>query len=199
MLRLSAEPQNRRPPLTPRLELAGKDNNHLIDAAVAGDKDARAWLVETYTPVAFAQAHAIMRNQQDAKDVAHDSMIKVLIHLSRYSSQWSFKTWVSRITRNTAIDYIRRRRRLSWNEIPDTADSRPLPDERTIKKAEAETIRAALAALPPLYREVLELHHFEHLKYREIADQLDVPLGTVMNRIFRARKKMKKEYMKLAA
>ena len=61
------------------------------------------------------------------------------------------------------------------------------------------TVREALDALPPLYREVLELHHFQDLKYREIADTLDVPIGTVMNRIFRARKKMAVSIQKQAA
>jgi len=83
--------------------------------------------------------------------------------------------------------------------VPDTPDSAPLPDELAVKSEEAAAVREALAELPPIYREVLELHHFRNMKYREIATRLDVPIGTVMNRIFRARKKMKQEYLKLAA
>ena len=62
-----------------------------------------------------------------------------------------------------------------------------------------QTVRDALNALPPMYREVLELHHYQELKYREIAQTLDVPIGTVMNRIFRARKKMAATIGKQAA
>jgi RNA polymerase sigma-70 factor (ECF subfamily) len=158
---------------------------------VAGDQHALAWLVETYTPVAFGQAMSIMRNEQDAKDIAHDSMLKVLKNLDRYSSEWRFTTWVMRIARNTAIDVIRKRRRQSWAPVPDMADCALLQDEAMVHKQEAATVRQALSDLPPRYREVLELHHFRHLKYREIATHLDVPLGTVMNRIFRARQKLK--------
>ena len=64
-------------------------------------------------------------------------------------------------------------------------------DESLEKKETGALIRSALDALPPLYRQVIEMHHFQDLKYREIAHDLDIPIGTVMNRIFRARQKMK--------
>lgn len=140
-----------------------------------------------------------MRNEQDAKDIAHDSMLKVLKNLHRYSSQWRFSTWVMRIARNTAIDLVRRRRRLAWSAVPDTPDTRPLQDEIAWKRQQSTAVHRALSRLSPLYREVIELHHFRHLKYREIAEELEVPIGTVMNRIFRARRKMKEEYLSLAA
>ena len=66
----------------------------------------------------------------------------------------------------------------------------PLPDDSMASSQMRQMVRDALEELPPLYREVLELHHYQDLKYREIAEALDVPIGTVMNRIFRARKKM---------
>ena len=88
---------------------------------------------------------------------------------------------------------------MSWVTPPDRADTAPLQDELVSKRQEASAVRQALRGLPPLYREVLELHHFRHMKYREIADTLDLPLGTVMNRIHRARKKMKTHYLHLAA
>jgi RNA polymerase sigma-70 factor (ECF subfamily) len=156
-------------------------------------------LVRTYTPIAHSAGNSIVRNEQDAKDIAHDSMLKVLKNLHRYSSQWRFSTWVMRIARNTAIDLVRRRRRLAWSAVPDTPDTRPLQDEIAWKRQQSTAVHRALSRLSPLYREVIELHHFRHLKYREIAEELEVPIGTVMNRIFRARRKMKEEYLSLAA
>ena len=122
-----------------------------------------------------------------------------LVKLDTYDSQWSFKTWVSTITRNTCIDWLRRRRRLSAYEPGPVRCSQPLPDEVLADTETKETVRAALDALPPMYREVLVLHHYQDLKYREIADTLNVPIGTVMNRIFRARKKMARTIERRAA
>jgi len=95
------------------------------------------------------------------------------------------------ITRNTCIDWLRKQKRMSWSEVPDVPSQLPLPDTSLCDAQMAETVRNAVASLPPIYRQVIEMHHFQDLKYREIASDLDLPLGTVMNRIFRARQKMK--------
>lgn len=126
----------------------------------------------------------------EAKDLTHDALIKVLLRLDKYDSKWSFKTWVSSVTRNTCIDWMRRRKRLSSYEPGPIRCQMPLPDDSMASSQMRQMVRDALEELPPLYREVLELHHYQDLKYREIAEALDVPIGTVMNRIFRARKKM---------
>jgi len=126
-------------------------------------------------------------------------MLKVLSKLSSYRPQWRFKVWVARIARNTALDLIRKRRRLSWAEVPDTPDVKPLQDDVLSKRQEAALVHSALGELPPMYREVIQLHHFQEMKYREIAEELDVPIGTVMNRLFRARQKMKKSFLNKAA
>ena len=141
----------------------------------------------------------MLRNEQDAHDVAHETMIKVMTNLSKYDPSWSFSTWVCRIAKNTAIDLIRKRKRISWSEIPNVSDPNPFPDEIAIKQQQARIVRQVLDELPAIYRDVLRLHHFENLKYREIADTLDVPLGTVMNRIHRARRKLRARYEKEAA
>jgi RNA polymerase sigma-70 factor (ECF subfamily) len=118
-------------------------------------------------------------------------MLKVFTRLSQYSSDWRFSTWVRTIAKNTALDLIRKRRKLSWSEVPDVADSEPTADQTLERQQVREMVRTALSELPPIYREVLEMHHFQDLKYREIASSLDIPIGTVMNRIFRARTKMR--------
>ena len=126
-------------------------------------------------------------------------MIKVLLHLRNYDTRWSLKTWISSITRNTCIDWLRRRKRMAAYEPGPVRCQQPLADDRLADAEMRRTVHEALDALPPMYKEVLELHHFQDLKYREIADSLDVPLGTVMNRIFRARKKMAVSMKKQAA
>jgi RNA polymerase sigma-70 factor (ECF subfamily) len=162
-----------------------------IAAAQAGDEEANDWIIATYTPIAFRYAMRMLRNEQDARDAAHDSLLKVLRSLHRYSDEWKFSTWVISITRNTCIDELRKRKRRTHTEAPDTADTSPGPFELTSRKQRSELVQDALSQLSPLYKDVLVLYHFEHLKYQEIADVLGIPIGTVMNRIFRARQKLR--------
>jgi RNA polymerase sigma-70 factor, ECF subfamily len=144
--------------------------------------------------VVYRFALRMFGNEQDARDAAQDTMVKLLRSLHRYDRQWRFQTWALGIARNTCIDEFRRRRRRSDQEAPDVADPAPGPHERTARQERADAVHAALEQVPPLYREVLVLYHFEHLKYQEIADLLGIPIGTVMNRIFRARGKLRVAY-----
>jgi RNA polymerase sigma-70 factor, ECF subfamily len=136
----------------------------------------------------------MLRDEQDARDAAQDTMVKVLRNLGRYNDRWRFSTWVIGIARNTCIDEFRKRRRRSDYEAPETADPGPGPDQLAARNQRADMLHSALDTLSPLYRDVLVLYHFEHLKYQEIADLLEIPIGTVMNRIFRARKKLRDAY-----
>ena len=136
----------------------------------------------------------MMGNEQDERDVTQETMVKILKNLHRYDSRWRFSTWIISIARNTCIDEFRRRKRRSYDEPPEIVDTSPTPDEITAQQRRAARLHRALAQIPPLYREVLVLYHFEHRKYREIADILDIPIGTVMNRIFRARRKLRTAY-----
>ncbi len=136
----------------------------------------------------------MLGNEQDARDAAQDTLVKVLRNLDKFDVNRKFSTWVFQIARNTCIDEHRRRKRRAWDEPPDIADTGPTPLARASAAQRAELVTQAMDKLSPMYREVLVLYHFEHLKYVEIAEVLDIPLGTVMNRIFRARKKLRKCY-----
>lgn len=165
-----------------------------IQAAVDGDPAARDWLVERFSPTVLRFSRHMMNNEQDARDVTQDTMVKILKNLHRYDNRWRFSTWIISIARNTCIDEFRRRRRRSYDEPPEVVDTSPRPDEITAQQRRATRLHRALALVPPLYREILVLYHFEHRKYREIAEILDIPIGTVMNRIFRARRKLRLAY-----
>ena len=136
----------------------------------------------------------MLGNDEDARDAAQDTLVKVLKNLHRYDPKRKFSTWVFGIARNTCIDEHRRRKRRAWDEPGDVIDPRPDALVHTTRDQRATQIHGAIAHLSPLYREVLVLYHFEHLKYREIAEILDIPIGTVMNRIFRARNKLRTLY-----
>lgn len=133
----------------------------------------------------------MLTNDEDARDAAQETLVKVLRNLHRYDPNRKFSTWVFGIARNTCIDEHRRRKRRGYDEPGDVVDTEPSPLQNVARLQRSERLREALAELPPMYREVLVLYHFEHLKYIEIAEILDLPIGTVMNRIFRARRKLR--------
>lgn len=184
-------------PLTLRLHEAPLDEGPLIAAAAAGDGEARAWLASQYTPAVYRFALRMLGDAQDARDAAQETMVKVLRSLDRYDARWRFSTWVFGIARNTCIDEHRRRRKGPDALDGEVVDRRAGPHELSSRAERARLLHRALAELPPLYREVIVLYHFEHLKYEEIASTLDLPLGTVMNRIFRARKKLREAWLGL--
>ena len=151
-------------------------------------------MIQRNTPSVYRFCARMLRDDEDARDAAQNTLVKVIRNLHRYDPERKFSTWVFGIARNTCIDEHRRRRHTSDEEVSDVMDHREGPLELTTRAERARLLQAALAEVPPLYREVLVLYHFEHLKYEEIAETLDLPMGTVMNRIFRARKKLRESY-----
>ncbi len=165
-----------------------------IAAARDGDPTARAWLVQRWSAPVYRFARRMLNNDEDARDAAQETLVKVLRNLDKFDTNRRFSTWVFGIARNTCIDEHRRRRRRAWEEPGDVVDGQPSPLQNVAQIRRAELLERSLEELPPMYREVLVLYHFEHLKYQEIADILGLPIGTVMNRIFRARRKLRAIY-----
>jgi RNA polymerase sigma factor (sigma-70 family) len=189
--RTTNEPLHRRPSLAPPFLSVLETHMPTIEAAQAGSRRAQQSLATTIRAIAYRTAFRVLKDEHEAKDLAHDSVIKVLDRLEQYKPGWKFSTWVTVITRNACIDWLRRQKRRSWSELPDVSCGRPDALALITSKECAGAVQDALQGLPPIYREVMELYHFKHMKYREISNHLGVPIGTVMNRIFRARQKMR--------
>jgi RNA polymerase sigma-70 factor (ECF subfamily) len=151
-------------------------------------------LVEQYTPVVYRFCLRMMGNDQDARDATQDTLVKVLRYLHRYDRRWAFKTWAFTIARNTCLDEFRRRKRRSEVAETEAVSSEPLPADTVARRQLADHLTAALADIPPMYREVIVLHHLENRKFTEISEMLDIPMGTVMNRVFRARRRLRVAY-----
>ncbi|MCB9680923.1 MAG: sigma-70 family RNA polymerase sigma factor [Alphaproteobacteria bacterium] len=175
-------------------EAQPQDESTHIALAADGDGTAREWLVRRWTPPVYRFSLRMLSNEQDAYDAAQDTMVKVLNNLHRYDRNRAFSTWVFGIARNTCIDEHRKRRRRGDMPSTEVVDTGPTPLQEVARHLRAERVHEALAELPPMYREVLIMYHFEHLKYAEIAEALELPMGTVMNRIFRARQKLRDLY-----
>jgi len=152
---------------------------------------AQQWLVERFTPMIFRFCMRMTRDEQDARDATQDTFFKVLRKLDRYNDEYRFETWLFSIARNTCIDVHRRRKRRSESQERDVAAHGPSPLDIAAKRHDADRVHVALATLPDIYREIITLYHLEGMLYREIADLTGLPMGTVMNRLFRARRKLK--------
>lgn len=165
-----------------------------IAAAADGDAAAQAQLVRRWTPAMFRFCLRMVGDEQDASDLSQEVLLRMLRNLDRYDPSRSFSTWIFGIARNACIDHHRRGKRRRHEPLDEVPCTRENPLTLVTREQRAERLREALDQIGPMYREVLVMYHFEHLTYAEIAEALQLPMGTVMNRIFRARQKVRAIY-----
>lgn len=177
----------------------------LVRRAQEGDHRAFRELFDRYHKRVYAVAFGVLKNRQDALDCVQEGFVKVHRHLPSFQGSSSFYTWLYRIVMNLAIDQLRRRksarpvefddgfRRDSQEPGDDAIVSRMLdenPRKAVIRRELLQKVEAALAELPEYHRQVILLREIEGMSYEEMAEALDVPKGTIMSRLFHARKKM---------
>lgn len=184
-------PSRRRPTLSLHVLSPAIDEQDRILAARDGDSAAQQWLVERFTPMVYRFCLRMTQNEQDARDATQDTFFKVLRRIDRYDDRWRFQTWLFSVARNTCIDVHRRRKRRPEAPEREVASGGPSPADEAAKKLDADRVHSALATLPDIYREIITLYHLEGMLYREISDLTGIPMGTVMNRLFRARRKLR--------
>lgn len=164
----------------------------LIREAAAGNAGAFSELVRLHRMQVLRTAYGVLGSTDEAEDVAQEVFIKVWNSLPGYTPQGSFSSWLYRVTVNAAIDALRRKHR----EVPldePYADPGEKPEEGALRKAETLRVRAAIRTLPEGSRTALVLREYEQLSYKEIADILNIPIGTVMSRLNYARQALKKQ------
>lgn len=172
--------------------LARAREHELIRLARRGDAEAFGELVARHQETVFSIAYRLTRTRQEAEDVAQDAFIKAYQALDRFDLERPFVPWLHRITTNTALNCIRRRRpEAELVEETLLADPAPGPEARTVASEESARLRAAVAMLPPNYRAAIDLRHFQGFSYREISDALNVPLSDVKSWLFRARRRLR--------
>ena len=157
----------------------------------AGDTEAFGELVSKYSTKIFSMVYCIVGNESDAWDLAQEGFLKAWRSIHRFEARSSFYTWLYSITMNLTIDSLRRKGGRQEVELDDAMPSF-LPGPRVnCERAEIrEQINAALAELSPEHRAVVVLKEVEELQYHEIAQVLNLSMGTVMSRLFYARKKL---------
>lgn len=155
----------------------------------AGDTKAFGELVTRYRTKIFTMVCGMVGNEHDAWDVAQEGFFKAWQSIHRFEGRSSFYTWIYRLTMNLTIDSLRRKGRREEVELNDDIPSfLPGPGINYQRTEIRELVNAALAKLSQEHRAVIVLKDLEGLQYREIAEVLNLSLGTVMSRIFYARK-----------
>jgi RNA polymerase sigma-70 factor (ECF subfamily) len=173
----------------------------LLDAAAAGDREARRQLFERHRDAAYQVAFRLTGRMEDALDVVQDSFITAFEKLGGFARASGFKTWLLRIATNRALDLLRSRRLRLGVSLEAVEGEGGLPrmvalplEERAVSSLEqqelGERIRQAVELLPPEQRAVFSLYAAGDMTYGQIADVLEVPIGTVMSRLFHARRRL---------
>ena len=180
-----------------------KPNEHpedavLIRKAQEGDVDAFESLVKKYQQTVYAFCRRLTGAHQSADDLAQETFIKAYLALSRFDPRWPLYPWLRKIALNTGLNYLKARSRerpLREEALPSRGDGpRPATSQPQagLERAEFESrLERAVASLPEEQKSVFVLRFYEELSYEEISRALDVPHGTVMSRLNRARQKLR--------
>ena len=186
------------------LAQADVSETDLVKRCQAGDTEAFDQLVTRYRTRIFGMIYNMVHNEQDAWDLAQDSFVKAWKSMKRFRGRSSFYTWIYRIVMNVTIDWLRKKQvKGAGAEFDDAIQAKQIdPASRTAPKADAlpyeimqrsETrtrIDNAIAQLSPEHRAVILMKEIEEMQYHEIAETLGCSIGTVMSRLFYARKKL---------
>jgi RNA polymerase sigma-70 factor (ECF subfamily) len=167
------------------------DDLELILRSQAGDTEAFGQLVTKYRAKIFTVLYRIVRNEHDVRDLAQEGFLKAWRSIHQFEGRSSFYTWLYKVTVNLAIESLRRKGRCAeielYHAIPSSLPSPRLNYQRTEIR---EHLNAAFAQLSPEHRAVIVLKEIEDLQYQEIAEILNISVGTVMSRLFYGRKKL---------
>lgn len=185
-----------------------ESDENLVKLAQNGDKQAFQALMEKYQRRIFNLCYGMVKNSADAADLVQDAFIKAYRNIAKFRGNSAFYTWMYRIAKNVCIDFLRKKKRRPMVDFDDAirrdepvdGDESLLPSPLGINPAKVasrnellQQIDAALGTLSEAHREVLVLREIDGLAYQEIADLVDISIGTVMSRLYHARKNMQEQ------
>ena len=185
-----------------------KSDYELIDDSISGDEDAFGILMGRYENSLYGLIFKMVRNHEETQDLVQEAFIKSYNALESFNKQYSFSTWLFKIASNNCIDHLRKRRLKTTSidapirtdegsisqDIPDNSYS---PERDSLRNEMFDSVNSIIDELPEKYKKVINLRHKEDKSYEEIAQALDIPIGTVKARIFRAREILKKSIIKM--
>lgn len=178
----------------------------VVQRAIGGDQSAFKMLFDKYKQPLYFHILKLVKDREIIEDLLQEIFLKAFDNISSFNPDYAFSTWLYRITTNHSIDYLRKKKlktfsihdpiRTKDGEMSiELEDESRTTDDLIMRKQRSQILREALDSLPEKYREIIKMRHVEELSYQEIAEILDLPLGTVKAHIFRARELLYK-YLK---
>src|SRR6056297_2144756 len=183
--------------INPNLSAKAKHDYKLVRLAVNGDEKAYAELLGRYKDAIYYMLLKMVNKKSDAEDLTIEAFGKAFKNLAQYTPKYAFSTWLFKIATNNCIDFIRKQKAnlisIDLAGEDDEMSAPPLhstnldPEEDMIKSQRVDLMRDVVDKLKPRYRNLIKLRYFKEYSYEEIAQELDLPLGTVKAQLFRAR------------
>lgn len=178
----------------------GKRDYALVQSAIEGNQSAYTDLMKYYRDSLYFMLLKMTNNAADAEDMTIEAFGKAFKSIHLYSPQYAFSTWLFRIATNNTIDFIRKKKQgtlsidknfnseIDGSDLSQNIDSGGLdPEEIFVREQKIELMRQVVDRLKPHYKHLIELRYFDELSYEEIAEEMELPLGTVKAQLFRAR------------
>jgi len=164
-----------------------------------GESEAFGELVQRYQSSVFNICYRLLGERREAEDLTQEAFVRAYQRLDRFDAERPFGPWMRRLAANLCFNRLKVKRMVSLpidderdGLLPDNA-SQNNPELVHLQAERAESIRAALLSLPPHYRAVIELRHFQDMSYAKIAEHLEIPLSDVKSHLFRARRLLEKK------
>jgi len=180
---------------------SSQQDRQWIERALRGDQSAYSLLMKKYERPLYFHVLGIIRRTDEVDDLVQDIFAKAFVALQTYAPEYAFSTWIYKIASNHAIDYLRKKKLKTVSiyrqtedgesemELPDTTYQ---PDRHILEDQRRTLISEAIASLPEKYHRVIVMRHQQEMAYEDIAESLNLPLGTVKAHIFRAREMLNK-------
>jgi RNA polymerase sigma-70 factor (ECF subfamily) len=176
-------------------------DEQLVAWAKDGDAEAFEELIHRHRDKIYARAMIMLRNEGDALDLSQEAWVKSWQRLRQFQGESTFLTWMTRIIINLCLDQLRRQKRMRAESIEEMEEEvggverlMPVEDAKPTEGLESEEVRRrideALGKLTDAHRTVVVMHEFEGLEYKEIAKRVGISIGTVMSRLFYARRRL---------
>ena len=171
----------------------------LVQKCLNGEKEYFSELITRHKNLVYSVVLRMVNNQDDANDLAQEVFIKVYKNLDKYFPDFKFSTWIVKITTNHVIDYRRKKKyeTVPMEEVEYKLIEENTPEQDCLEKEERQVLNQLLNNLPYIYKVPIILYHQQGLSYQEIAEAINEPLSKVKNRIFRGRKILKEELLKM--
>jgi len=184
-----------------RLDIKNASDDELVRASQRGRADCYEELVFRHRDKIYARAFSMLRNEEEALDMSQEAWVKGWQRLKQFKRDASFTTWMTRVTINLCLDFLRKRKRQAADSLERIEEEgggierrMPVetfnPTERMEREELCEEIDSGMEKLSYEHRTVLLLHEFEGMEYKEIAKAMHCSIGTVMSRLFYARRRL---------